>query len=404
MNTIKFIKSNPPETAIPSTTGYVGLFGLIFYLIFCIYFKPTPTSGIIFVILATGLPMWLVEFFRFPSIDRSVSTPLILRLRWRLWGFFAAFVVWAAILALFHVAGHGAVLYFWEAAFAAWPFIFLFIILFFIKPESLSPYTLDTLGRAFTEKKSWHLIPWSILRGHAIKAFFLPLMVDFSYLWFYKIDATFNLSNDFAWFLIPMAVLYLIDTTFAVIGYLSTFDRLDAHIRSTDATWSGWCSALICYPPFFTWATILGITKYRDGYEWHHWLEASSIFYYSWGVAILLLTMIYVWATIVFGIRFSNLTNRGIITNGPFRYTKHPAYISKNISWWLISIPFISSLGTNYAVINCLILLLVNGIYWMRAKTEERHLSNDSTYRAYSAWIAENGIFSKIRRNINIIK
>lgn len=35
---------------------------------------------------------------------------------------------------------------------------------------------------------------------------------------------------------------------------------------------------------------------------------------------------IYAWATIMFGGRFSNLTHRGIITNGPYPWTKHPAY------------------------------------------------------------------------------
>ena len=67
---------------------------------------------------------------------------------------------------------------------------------------------------------------------------------------------------------------------------------------------------------------------------------AIPYLYTLWGSAILALVAIYVWATIAFGARFSNLTHRGIITAGPYRFTKHPAYLAKNLSWWLITLPF----------------------------------------------------------------
>jgi len=115
---------------------------------------------------------------------------------------------------------------------------------------------------------------------------------------------------------------------------------------------------------------------------------------------ILLLTSIYALSTVVFGIRFSNPTNRGIITHGPHRFTKHPAYVSKNLPWWLISVPFISAAGAATAAMHCAILLGVNGIYWLRAKTEERHLMHAPTYRAYAEWIANHGIFARIARRL----
>ena len=52
------------------------------------------------------------------------------------------------------------------------------------------------------------------------------------------------------------------------------------------------------------------------------------------GGALLFLTAIYAWATVAFGMRFSNLTYRGILTHGPYRWTRHPAYLSKNLFWW----------------------------------------------------------------------
>ena len=51
-----------------------------------------------------------------------------------------------------------------------------------------------------------------------------------------------------------------------------------------------------------------------------------------WGAILVVLTGIYAWATMAFGLRFSNLTHRGILTHGPYAFTKHPAYMSKNAS------------------------------------------------------------------------
>ena len=76
---------------------------------------------------------------------------------------------------------------------------------------------------------------------------------------------------------------------------------------------------------------------------------------------------------------FSNLTNRGIITNGVYAWCKHPAYVSKNLSWWLIAVPFVYYDKTTYLSVlrDCAALLALNGIYFLRARTEERHLSSD---------------------------
>jgi hypothetical protein len=43
------------------------------------------------------------------------------------------------------------------------------------------------------------------------------------------------------------------------------------------------------------------------------------------------------------------------------------------------------------AVRNTVLLGIVSGIYYWRAKTEERHLSEDPAYREYGAWMARRG-------------
>lgn len=104
------------------------------------------------------------------------------------------------------------------------------------------------------------------------------------------------------------------------------------------------------------------------------------------------MNVVYVWATLVFGLRFSNLTHRGILTNGPFRFAKHPAYVFKNLSWWLISMPFLAGDPLD-AIKFSLLLVLVNMIYNFRAKMEERHLSRDPAYVEYALAMNRRSIF-----------
>ena len=46
------------------------------------------------------------------------------------------------------------------------------------------------------------------------------------------------------------------------------------------------------------------------------------------------------------------------------------------LSWWLISLPFFSVQGPGVAIGQTLNLLIISGIFYLRARTEENHLSN----------------------------
>ena len=79
--------------------------------------------------------------------------------------------------------------------------------------------------------------------------------------------------------------------------------------------------------------------------------------------------------------RFSNLTNRGIIATGPYRFVRHPAYIGKNLFWLLAALPFLPrhelwGQRTMWWVCGAI-------LYGIRAYTEERHLAQDPKYREY---------------------
>ena len=239
---------------------------------------------------------------------------------------------------------------------------------------------------------------WQHLLGWIVKGFFLPLM--FTYLCKDINDLIKdNLSQmssieDLCNF--GVDTLYFLDVAVAVAGYVFSLRLCDTHIRSCEPTLKGWCVALICYQPFYS---ILGnqYLAYSDETNWTHWLEPYPAFRAVWGLAILLLVFIYAWSTVVFGLRFSNLTNRGIITAGPYRFTKHPAYLAKNISWWMVSMPFLSQSGSMEAIRHCLLLVCLNFIYFLRAATEEQHLKTDTTYVEYDKWIKNNGLAGRIR-------
>jgi hypothetical protein len=78
-------------------------------------------------------------------------------------------------------------------------------------------------------------------------------------------------------------------------------------------------------------------------------------------------------------------------------FTRHPAYLSKNLFWWCASMPFLVQTGsTTDAVRNAFFLACVSAIYFWRAKTEERHLlSEDPKYRDYYNWMERNALITR---------
>jgi steroid 5-alpha reductase family enzyme len=118
--------------------------------------------------------------------------------------------------------------------------------------------------------------------------------------------------------------------------------------------------------------------------------------------------MVYFLGTVALGIRFSNLTYRGTVTNGPYRFTKHPAYVFKCLGWWLMYMPplyFLSPRGNFAAAINSSLLLAgVCGIYFLRARTEERHLSHYPEYVEYALAMNERSVFRCLTKVFPFLK
>jgi protein-S-isoprenylcysteine O-methyltransferase Ste14 len=220
--------------------------------------------------------------------------------------------------------------------------------------------------------------------GWLIKIYFLPLM------FVYLVNCTFstiNFDGVFGVYNTFYNFIFFIDTAFACVGYIFANNLIDTHIRSADPTMLGWACTLVCYQPFWS---VVGPNYLSYGSSWGLWLENYPHLKIVWATLIILCLFLYVWATISFGSRFSNLTHRGILSCGPYAYLRHPAYIGKLGSFFLMYIPFI---GDNLIIIirNLCCWGLLAGVYYLRAKTEEAHLrSIGPEYDIYAKEVDQN--------------
>lgn len=219
------------------------------------------------------------------------------------------------------------------------------------------------------------------LRAVAVKAFFMPLMI--CWLFTGSISLAIGLSNGAQGFYeAAMAVIIIVDLTFFTVAYGVEHPRLNNEIRSVEPTLLGWASALACYPPFqllTIWAVDWYPPEHPDYGEYGLNLPA--------GLVMLGLMSIYTWASISLGLKASNLTNRGTVSRGPYSVIRHPAYICKNLFWWVAAVPLVlrAANAGDWGTV-CLVILSLaawTGIYTLRALTEERHLKMDPDYRAY---------------------
>jgi|GEM_PF-1615002 protein-S-isoprenylcysteine O-methyltransferase Ste14 len=238
-----------------------------------------------------------------------------------------------------------------------------------------------------------------LLLASSVKILFIPIMYG-------GLFESLGLLLSFLWQPNPTIVvigLFLFglsyDLIIATSGYVFAAKWLGTDVKSTDDSWSGWLVCMICYPPLliiYRW-----ISQQTDKVVWSDWLLPDTPVYWLWAALITLSWTTYWLSTASFGWRFSNLTWRGLVSHGPYRYSKHPAYIAKNIYWWMHTVPFVG-VGIGMDLIQNLFgMVFISTVYYLRAKTEERHLMRFAEYRQYSLNIAQHGIFAKLGRVID---
>jgi protein-S-isoprenylcysteine O-methyltransferase Ste14 len=395
-----------PKSDVSSAVGGVGLVVLVGWVVFCAHGGLSGSYAALcgLGLVALAMAGWSVGVDRVhlrPScgIDWAAPRP------WRsvlgdgavkLVGLWAT---WAAIAALYCLFR-----FYWQGP---WRFA-LRVMAAGLVPLVLCslPYVL-WLERVLVDPRdgAWHFGAWVLGReadgvqvlGHmrrwAVKGFFGAFMLSivpdgFAYVVDWDWRAAWGNPVGLADGLI--GVLFLIDVMIGTVGYLLTLRPLDAHIRSADPHLEGWVAALICYPPFVLMGAGGVMDYHQSGAEWSVWMARWPWALWLWGAWLVALTGIYAWATVAFGLRFSNLTYRGVVTHGPYRWTRHPAYLAKNLFWWSASLPFLVTSGSVVdGMRNGAMLAMVGGIYYWRSRCEERHLlGQDAQYRAYHAWAA----------------
>lgn len=202
-----------------------------------------------------------------------------------------------------------------------------------------------------------------------------------------------SLKNiDYLFYLVGLTI----DVVIALFGYLFGTHLLNNQIKSVDESLKGWIICIICYPPFLYFYKIL--LSQVDNYTWTDWAKGEW-WYYPWLIMVITTWLLYWFSHAHFGVKFSNLTWRGLIDKGLYKFVKHPAYLSKNVYWWLYTVPLFGVVGMDL-VQNICALMVTNLIYYFRAKTEEAHLRKFTEYQQYYEWMAENGLWAKFKRLI----
>lgn len=414
--------SERPKSDVSSGVGLVGLLVLVAWVLVCRSWVSVavelgiggpmeplagPYAALVALLLSSGaMVLWSVAVNKVhrratTGIDWASPRP------WRevfgisavkLVGLWATWAVIGAAYCLFR--------FYWQEP---WIFAIHLIGVALVPMVLLSiPYVL-WLDRVLVDPRdgAWHCGAWIMGRSQAdprevilharrwaVKGFFTTFMLSIlpgGFSAVVRFD-TAGLGDPVALANWLITWLFMIDVQIGTAGYLFTLKPLDSHIRSANPHLDGWVAALVCYPPFIMMGGNGPLDYHPGTAEWSQWMAGHSWALWGWGAWLVLLTGVYAWATVVFGLRFSNLTYRGVITHGPYRLTRHPAYVAKNLFWWSVSLPFLSPTGSMVDCIrNTAILAMVSAVYWWRAKTEERHLlAEDAKYRQYWAW-AETG-------------
>lgn len=398
-----------PPSAVSHGAGLIGLVGLLGWIALARHFGWDGPSAALVCCVATGVPMviWSIVVDKVhlrPSTGIDWSHPRAVKdvLDISTMKLTGLWLTWSLIAAIYATAR-----WYWTGnyQFSMAVFIYASPFLFFLS----IPYVI-WIDRYLKEPRdgAWHFGAmisgqpgwdreqiWHHLRAWAVKGFFLAFMLSIvpgGYADIVNANVAEIATNPVwiaNWLIIAM---FLVDVQFATVGYVLTFKPLDSHIRTANPFMAGWAAALICYPPFIMMGDNGPLNYHVATADWAYWFEGHTTLLAIWGVWLVFLTGVYAWATVAFGIRFSNLTHRGILTHGPYRWTKHPAYLSKNAFWWFSTLPFLVTSGSwQDGLRNTVLLAAVSGVYYWRARTEERHLMADPDYAAYAAWMERHG-------------
>jgi protein-S-isoprenylcysteine O-methyltransferase Ste14 len=414
--------SNPSPLPPSATDPRIGTFGALVCtatLFVVVYFTDLPPLTVTLVLMAAyAVPVMLLELL-VTRVHRRPSTgldwtrpprPSARRIALKLLGLAVTLGLVVAAHAVFRLYSFDELSVTVGLAFLLLPVVAAITVLYVAVVDGRQSDPEDAyheLGAMAAGLRPIRLTPR--LRDHAVgwavKAFFLPIMLYYLAANATRLD---TISEGFTGDPVEIALAFIlvcvmVDLAIANVGYAMTFRLFDAHIRSPNRYLGAWVVTLVCYAPFNE-IVMRRIFDYRNELQWNDVVADHPLLYWPWIGAILALYVIHVWSKAVYGLRWSNLTHRGILTNGPYRFTKHPDYVTKSVFFWLTAAPFLTAADPATAWSSTFALVVVNAIYWGRARMEEKHLSEDPDYVAYALAMNDRSLFRGLARVVPALR
>lgn len=237
-----------------------------------------------------------------------------------------------------------------------------------------------------------HLLGW-MCRAFFVALFFVYASQSFNEL--VVMPSLTRESNTVAVYQALYNLAMALGMVVVVSGNVLALRVMGTQVRSVQTTAFGWWICLVGFQPFKAYADRYFFMP--DGVNpWVGALEHAPTMQAVWAGLILVLLCARVAANVSLGNRFSQLTHRGIVTNGMYRYSKHPSYICTVLFLTFVMMPPLVAHTWEEMWHGWFALFGIGLMYFLRARTEERHLSADPDYVAYALWMNEHGVLRRL--------
>jgi protein-S-isoprenylcysteine O-methyltransferase Ste14 len=295
------------------SVGMLGVTCLTFVWLTVTLLRPPAIVGAIAILFATALPMAWRDRTLTPSTPKAEARPI---------AWLIGFIAVSAPFALLQLSALPA-----AQLLIGWAIV-LPLLLVRVCIGHIRPFTgaAAILGTALLQR-SWADLVSNDARLLALKMFFLPLYgLSLFALTALALNVSISVSNLL---IIAVVFAYTIDLAIGLSGYVFASAGTSIQPRL-----SGWLVCLACYlPVMHHWPAFERVVLQEI--QWPH-LNGSGALFLVGATTMVIALILYVSATIAFGPRFANLANRGIITTGPYRLMKHPAYFAHVVNAWVI--------------------------------------------------------------------
>ncbi len=288
-------------------------------------------------------------------------------------------------------------------------FILIYVTEYILGEKRDGTFQIGLLARLRVREIEWKIF-FDGVREWLLRCFFL-LINFYAIVWYIHYLRTFGLpdiSGDFVTFVsrLDLAIFGMIVGSI-LPGYIFASRLIGTELKKVDRTWFAWAINLSCYPPinnalFGGWVRYVPASEtdaiYNGTPAWaYHTLSEPIILFIVAGV-IIFMAIIHLWGEAIVGIRAANISMRGIITTGPFAFTRHPIYVSKCFQWAFLYFPVLNAVGVVNPIQSGILFLLVCAIYVGRALGEERLLSTDQNYVTYALYMDTHSLFAWVGR------